>query len=83
MIVKPLRNEVLLTGNNALSVGGATLVRVTNISGSASQLVFYYANNVQYADMTFANGETVIVQKASTDKILATNAKACAIAYKG
>lgn len=83
MIVKPLRNEVLLTGNNALSVGGATLVRVTNISGSASQLVFYYANNVQYADMTFANGETVIVQKASTDKILATNAKAGAIAYKG
>lgn len=83
MIVKPLGNEVTLTGNNALSVGNAALVRVTNIDTSTAQVVFRYANGVQYADASLGAGESIIVQKRPTDLLIATNMKAGAIAYKG
>jgi hypothetical protein len=83
MIVKPLGNEVLLTGNNALSVGNASLVRVTNIDASPAAVVFRYANGVQYADASLGVGESIIVQKRPTDLLIATNMKAGAVAYKG
>lgn len=83
MIVKPLRNEVLLTGNNALSVGNATLVRVTNLDTTLAQVVFRYANGVQYADASIGPQQTILIEKDATDLIIGTNMKAGAVAYKG
>jgi len=83
MIVKPLRNEVNLVGNNASSVANATLVRVTNLDSGVSQVVFRYANGVQYADASLGPNQSIIVEKNPTDLIIGTNMKAGAIAYKG
>jgi hypothetical protein len=78
-LIKPLANtiDINTTANN---IGNATVVKVVN-TGAYATLVFKYANNVQYADVPVANGESVIVQKSATDLLLGSNMKAVAIAY--
>ncbi len=82
IIIKPLGNEVTLIGNNASSVANATLVRVTNMDTTKQQVVFKYANGVQYADASVPVSESIIVEKNPTDLLLGMNLKAGAIAYK-
>lgn len=78
-LIKPLANTIDI-GTTANNMGNATIIKVVNTSTYAS-LVFKYANNVQYADIPVAAGESVIVQKGATDLLLGTSMKAVAIAY--
>lgn len=78
-IIKPISNTINIA-STANSIGGATVVKVVNSSTYAT-LVFKYANNVQYADIPVGAGESVIVQKASTDLIIGTGMYAAAVAW--
>jgi len=78
-IIKPLANTIDIS-STANNMGGATIIKVVN-TGAYATLVFKYANNVQYADLPVANGESVIVQKDSTDILLGSNMRAAAIAW--
>ena len=81
MIIKPLDREITLTaaGNN---VNRATLVRVSNVNGSAN-LVIAYANGLAYADITIDLNTSVIIEKDPTDLLIGTQFKAGRIAFKG
>ena len=81
MIIKPLDKEITLTATGS-NVNNATLVRVSNVNGSAN-LVLAYANGLPYADITVDLNTSVILQKAPTDLLIGTQFKAGRIAYKG
>lgn len=78
-IIKPLSNTINI-GSAANNINSATVVKVVNSSTYAT-LVFKYANNVQYADIPVAAGESVVVQKGATDLIIGTGMYAAAIAW--
>ena len=95
IIYKPLGNEIQLsnTAGNTITtsntVGQGCLVRIVNITGSISSLIFQYSNGAQYANMSIlpanAYGE-VVVWKNNTDLLMtnATNSMvASSVAFKG
>jgi hypothetical protein len=83
---KPLHPEANLGAANSnnfafsSNVSGAPLARVIN-TGATSVLHFYFANGVEYANLTiFANNE-VIVKKNQPDKLQGNNMLATDVAY--
>ena len=78
-IIKPLANTININ-TTANDIYKATVVKVVN-DGVTATLVFKYANNVQYGEIPLANGESVVVQKGSTDLLIGANMFAAPIAY--
>jgi len=83
---KVLHPESNLTSTNTTNfffssnVSGAPLARIIN-TGATSVLHFYYANGVEYANLTvFANSE-IFVTKARGDKVQGNNMYAVDVAY--
>ena len=87
IIYKPISAEINISTANtittATNVGQGCLVRVFNTSGSANVLHFQYANATEYANMTIANSESIIVWKNNTDLIASNgNMLAVQVCYK-
>ncbi len=81
MIIRPLEKEITLTAGGS-NVNNATLVRVSNVNGSAN-LVIAYANGLAYADVTIALNTSEIIEKDASDILIGTQFKVGRIAYKG
>ncbi len=88
IVYRPLGNEITLnvasgsaiTSSN--NIGTGCLVRVIN-AGGVNPLIFQYANGVQYANITLANSESVVVWKNNTDLLLGNSMLAVLCAFKG
>lgn len=78
-VIKPISNTISID-SVANTVFNATVVKVNN-DNSYATLVFKYANNVQYADIPMNKGESVLVEKDPTDKLVGTGMNACAVAW--
>lgn len=74
MIIKPLGVQISIASAN--TVANSVLVRVYN-GGSAGVL-----NVGDYANLTLASTESVIVEKATTDTIQGTDMLAVPIGYR-
>lgn len=68
-VIKPLSNAVSLASANNVSAG--QLIYIMNSNTSAANILFSYANSVQYASLNLCQNTNIIVQKASTDLLTA------------
>lgn len=88
LIYKPLTPEINLAAcsavTSATNVGQGCLVRIINIDTSTNVLTFQYANAAQYANLSIAPSQTVIVWKNNTDLLLGTGKTlATQVVFKG
>jgi hypothetical protein len=87
VIFKPTANEVTInsTANSVVSatnIGQGCLLRILNID-AANTINFQYSNGTQYASMTVANGESIVVWKNNTDLLVTDGSMlAVPISYK-
>ena len=84
MLIKVLAAEVAL--NAATNVGSATLVRVYNGHSAAVVITRTDASDSTIGSLTVVNGETVVLEKEPTDKLVAsaggTSVKGVKVAFR-
>tara|TARA_B100000085_G_scaffold202287_1_gene185817 strand:+ start:221 stop:478 length:258 start_codon:yes stop_codon:yes gene_type:complete len=84
MLIKVLAAEVAL--NSATNVGNATVVRVYNGHSAAVVITRTDASDSTIGSLTVVNGETVVLEKEPTDKLVAsaggTDVKGVKVAFR-
>jgi hypothetical protein len=78
-ILRVLGPEVSIASAN--TVGNAPLARVVN-TGATALLTISHANGVSYATATVLGSTSVVIQKATTDRLAGANMVAAPIAYR-
>jgi len=77
MIIKPLNTQIAIGSAN--TVHDSVLVRIIN-TGSAGVLTI--SNGSTYANLTLANSESIILEKATTDTVQGTDMLAIPVGYR-
>jgi len=78
-IYKPLANVVAIdTANN---VAQGTIISICNQTNQSANVLFKYANGVQYASIGVNHDATIVVQKATTDTLTGAGCVATSIAW--
>lgn len=77
-VYKFLGTQVSISTAN--TVGNSPLVRV--FCSSSNVLTLAYANGTTYANTTLATGESIVVEKATTDTVAGSSMLAAPIAYR-
>ena len=78
-IIRPLANAVsIATANN---VAQGTIISVCNQTNQSANIIFSYANGVQYASIGVNHDSTINVQKGATDTLTGTGCVAASIAW--
>lgn len=78
-VYKPLANVVSIgTANN---VWQGTIIHIGNQSNQSANIVFKYANGVQYASISVNHDDWIVVQKDATDTLTGASCVATSIAW--
>ena len=78
-IYRPLANAVAIDTANDVFTG--TVIHIGNQSNQTANVVFKYANGVQYASMSINHDASMVVQKAATDTLTGASCVATSIAW--
>ena len=79
VVYRPLANAVAIdTANN---VASGAVIYVQNKSNQAANVLFSYANGVQYASISVDHQTNIVVSKAATDTLTGTGCVATSIAW--
>ena len=78
-VIRPLSNVVSVgTANNVFN---GTIIYVDNQTNQAANLVFKYANGVQYASIGVSHDSSIVVQKSASDTLTGSGCVATSIAW--
>lgn len=78
-VYRPLSNAVSITSAN--NVASGTIIHIGNQSNQSANVIFKYANGVQYASMSINHDTSMVVQKAATDTLTGASCVATSIAW--
>ena len=78
-VYKPLANVVSI--GTANDVWQGTVIHIGNQSNQSANVLFKYANGVQYASISVNHDDWIVVQKDATDTLTGASCVATSIAW--
>ena len=78
-VYKPLANVVSI--GTANDVWQGTVIHIGNQSNQSANVLFKYANGVQYASISINHDDWIVVQKNATDTLTGASCVATSIAW--
>jgi len=78
-VIRPLSNAVSISTAN--SVANGTIIHITNQSNQSANIVFKYANGVQYVSIGLNHDSSIILTKAASDTLTGDTCVATSIAW--
>jgi len=78
-VYRPLANAVSITTANDVFTG--TVIHIGNQSNQSANVVFKYANGVQYASISINHDDWIVVEKDATDTLTGATCVATSIAW--
>ena len=78
-VYRPLANVVSI--GTANDVWQGTIIHIGNQSNQSANVLFKYANGVQYASISVNHDDWIVVQKDATDTLTGASCVATSIAW--
>jgi len=78
-VYRPLANVVSI--GTANDVWQGTVIHIGNQSNQSANVLFKYANGVQYASISVNHDDWIVVQKDATDTLTGASCVATSIAW--
>lgn len=78
-VYRPLANVVSI--GTANDVWQGTIIHIGNQSNQSANVLFKYANGVQYASISVNHDDWIVVQKDATDTLTGSSCVATSIAW--